>query len=418
MAAPGRGAGAPSATDGAAAANSPAGAISGWAIAALSFAAFASAASMRVTDALLPRLDAEFGVGLGVAAQVVTAFSVAYGLLQAPYGLVADRLGKYRLVGWATAASALAALGCALAPWFGTLLLARFVAGGVAAAIIPLSMAWIGDAIPYERRQPVLARFLIGQIIGLASGQFIGGIAADFWSWRAPFVALGAWFAVAAVILFRMRGRTPDPATGHAHDAELAGRGVLGAFAYVLQRRWARVVLATVFLEGVALFGPFAFFATHLHRAYGVSLAAAGATLMAFGAGGLLFATLSPVFVRRLGERGLAAGGGWTLCVALLGIAFGTHWPIALAGAFAAGVGFYMLHNTLQTNATQMAPKRRGAGVALFASAFFLGQSTGVALASVAVAQVPTTPIIAAGAVATLLVGLAFSRRIALRRDH
>jgi predicted MFS family arabinose efflux permease len=401
----------------AAASTSAAGTVSPWAIAALSFAAFASAASIRVTDALLPQLDVEFGVGLGAAAQVVTAFAIAYGLMQAPYGIAGDRLGKYRLIAWACLASAVTSLCCAFAPGFGLLVAARCLAGGTAAAIIPLSLAWIGDAVPYDRRQPVLARFLIGQIFGLASGQFIGGVAADFWSWRAPFVALAAWFATAGVVLLWMRTRVVDHAAAHHRDADPAQRRLLAGFAYVLRRPWARVVLVTVFLEGAALFGPFAFLATHLHVVYGISLAAAGATLMAFGAGGLLFAGLSPLLVRRLGERGLAAGGSCVVLFALLTIAIATHWPFALAGAFLAGTGFYMLHNTLQTNATQMAPERRGAGVALFASAFFLGQSAGVGVASLAVGRLATTPIIVAGAFATLVVGLAFSRLLATRRD-
>jgi len=95
--------------------------VSPWAIAALSFAAFAASASMRVTDALLPTLDAEFGTGLGAAAQVVTAFAIAYGILQAPYGLIGDRLGKYRLVAWTCIAAAFAAALCALAGSFGML---------------------------------------------------------------------------------------------------------------------------------------------------------------------------------------------------------------------------------------------------------------------------------------------------------
>jgi predicted MFS family arabinose efflux permease len=65
--------------------------VSPLAIAALSFAAFASAASTRVADPLLPRFDAEFAIGVGTAAQVVTAFSIAYGALQAFYGPIGDR---------------------------------------------------------------------------------------------------------------------------------------------------------------------------------------------------------------------------------------------------------------------------------------------------------------------------------------
>ena len=56
-------------------------------------------------------------------------------------------------------------------------------------------------------------------------------------------------------------------------------------------------------------------------------------------------------------------------------------WWIAPVAVAALGLGYYMLHNTLQTNATQMLPEARGTAVA-FSSALFLGQTAGVALAA------------------------------------
>ena len=44
----------------------------------------------------------------------------------------------------------------------------------------------------------------------------------------------------------------------------------------------------------------------------------------------------------------------------------------------AIGLGFYTLHNTLQTNATQMTPQARGTAVAMFSSALYVGQTAGV----------------------------------------
>ncbi len=90
----------------------------------------------------------------------------------------------------------------------------------------------------------------------------------------------------------------------------------------------------------------------------------------------------------------------------------------APAACFVAGFGFYMLHNTLQTNATQMAPQRRGAGMALFASSFFIGQSAGVALAGALAQAAGTTPLITGAGVLLVPLGLAFarlSRRRAMR---
>src|SRR5512146_1135555 len=103
------------------------------AIACLSLAAFGSGASLRINDALLPRLAVEFGVSLGVAAQVISVFAVAYGAAQLLFGPLGDRFGKYRVVGWGCAACAASAALCALAPDFTVLRLARVLAGVSAA---------------------------------------------------------------------------------------------------------------------------------------------------------------------------------------------------------------------------------------------------------------------------------------------
>ena len=140
------------------------------AVACLSLSAFGSGMSLRVNDALLPQLAREFGVTLSQASQVISLFAIAYGVSQLLLGPLRDRSRKYRVVAWAAAACALASLASALAPDFLALRLTRVLSGATAAAIIPLSMAWIGDVVPYAERQPVLARFLIGQIVGLSTG--------------------------------------------------------------------------------------------------------------------------------------------------------------------------------------------------------------------------------------------------------
>jgi predicted MFS family arabinose efflux permease len=131
---------------------------------------------------------------------------------------------------------------------------------------------------------------------------------------------------------------------------------------------------------------------------------------MAFGAGGILFAFGARPLVARMGETRLAAWGGAIVALALLGIAWAPAWWWAVPGCLAAGLGFYMLHNTLQTNATQMAPERRGAAVSSFACCFFLGQAIGVWLAGLSVAEHGTRPLMVAGALGTLAVGAAFGR--------
>jgi predicted MFS family arabinose efflux permease len=338
---------------------------------------------------------------------VVTAFALAYGFAQMLFGPLGDRYGKYRVVAWACAASAVTALLCALAPGMAGLVAARALAGVAAAAIIPLSMAWIGDTVPYAERQPVLARFLLGQILGLSVGVWLGGYAADHLSWRTPFGLISVCFALAALGLWvQLRQQPkPQPAAAQGHAVQRMAR----EFAQVLAVPWARTVLLTVFLEGVFLYGVFAFLATHVHRHYGVPLAQAGSLVMLFGFGGVLYALASRLLLARLGEVGLIRTGGALMALALLTVAWALHWAWAVPACFATGTGFYMMHNTLQINATQMAPERRGAAVSMFAACFFMGQALGVAVFGRLAAPWGTERVISLGAIGVLAVAWVFA---------
>lgn len=375
----------------------------------LSLGAFASSGMTRVLDPMLPRLQQDFGVSLGHAAWSVTAFATAYGLMQLFYGPLADRRGKLRVMSVAAALAAAAALACVLAK--GSLVafvVARVAAGAFCAASIPLAMAWIGDAIPYERRQPVLARFMIGQMVGMASGQMLGGLAAEqaFWAW--PFLFYAAVFVLVAALLAKQR----EPASHRA----VALPGHPGqALVEVLRLPWARVILFTAFAEALCYLGAFTYLVTHLHREGGASLAAAGLTMTAFSLGGVAFAFLARGWLMRLGESRLAVCGTLLASAAMAVVALDPRLSMAAPANFISGVGFYMLHNTLQTNATQMMPARRGAAVALFATCFFLGQSAGVAALGIVADHFGTRSVLLFGAFMLLPIGLWLGYHLNLR---
>ena len=73
------------------------------------------------------------------------------------------------------------------------------------------------------------------------------------------------------------------------------------------------------------------------------------------------------------------------------------------------GLGLHMLHNTLQTNATQMAPEARGLAVSTFANVLFMGQAAGIWLSGLLIDRIGFAPIFIAAGVALLAVGLAFA---------
>lgn len=377
----------------------------------LSMAAFASSGAARITDPLLPQLADAFAISAGEAAHAVSGFALAYGALQLLYGPLGDRFGKYRVISYAMLASMLGALGTALAGNFSLLVLFRVLNGATAAAAIPLSMAWIADNVPYERRQPVLAYFLVGQIFGIISGQLFGGLFADLTGWRGAFWFMLCAFGIVGTLLVTELRRSPriDAAAADAHP----GLGSLQRFKAVFGVGWARVILSFVCVEGACVFGGLAFVPTYLHAHFGISLTLAGGLMAMFGVGGLSYAVFAKRFVARFGERGLSVAGGMSLGLAYLIFILAPHWAWAVPGAFCAGIGYYMLHNTFQINATQMAPAHRGTAVALFAAMFFLGQSGGISINSVIIDHIGFTPAFAIPATLLPLIGIFFSRLIA-----
>lgn len=380
-------------------------------LAILAGAGFASSASIRVSDPLLPQVAAEFAVTAGQASIIITAFTVAYGLLQIVYGALGDRLGKYRTIIATTMLAAAGSLACALAPTLTTLTIARFVTAAVSCGVIPLALAWVGDVVPYDRRQRVLARFIAGQISGLIFGQIAGGILGDWLGWRAVFAVLAGLHVLAGLaMLARMAF---DPAT-RRRAAVLAAptrslwRAYVDTFG-LLKRPWVRRVVGAVALEGFLFFGAFAYVGNELKVRFAVDYTVVGLSLAIYGLGGLVYATASGWLVRVLGETGLARAGGALVGAAFLILAVAPTLPVAVAAIALIGLGFYMMHNTLQTHGTQMAPEARGAAVSVFGSALFLSQSISVALAAPVIDRFGAAPVFAVAGVAIPVLGFAIA---------
>jgi predicted MFS family arabinose efflux permease len=377
----------------------------------LAAAGFASMVSMRMCDAMLPALAQAFDAQAAETAQVVSAFALAYGLLQLAYGPLGDRFGKPRVISMATLACSGAALAAALSPTLDMLTASRVLMGGAAAGIIPLTMAWIGDQVPYAQRQEVLARLLGSTVLGMMAGSWAGGAVAQAAGWRAAFFAVAVLFFALATILW----------LGHGRRSQSLGapRGTtfVRELPTVLRSPWSRSVLAVAFIEGAMVFGALAFVPSVLHARFQLSLSEAGGIAALFGLGGLLYSRVAGRLLRWLGAPTLAGLGATGLAIAFLGLAAMPHWAFSVPACLIAGIGFYMLHNTLQTCATQLSVTARGTAVSMFVCALFLGQAIGVALAAWFIDMYSAASWFAVAGPALLVLGMYFALRLRRRSN-
>jgi MFS transporter, YNFM family, putative membrane transport protein len=380
----------------------------------LAVAGFASQAMVRVTDSLLPQIAADFGTTVGAASIVVAAYSVSHGSIQLIIGPVADRFGKYRTVAVMCALATVLVALCGMVQSLSGLALARFASGAAAGWIIPTSMAYVGDVTPYARRQPILARYLSGQIFGQLFGQAAGGVLGDLMGWRNVFFVLAAMFAVATVGL--VVELVTNPRTRVATHPEESSRGFAANYSAVLSNPWARFVILAVFIEASTAWGAFAYVGADLHLRFGLSFTAIGLIVGTFGIGGLLYAASVQQLVNLLGQPGLAIFGGVLLGLAYVTLAIGAAWWLAPVAVTAIGLGFYALHNTMQTNATQMTPEARGTAVGVFSSAIYLGQTVGVAAGAVIFDRFTPVALFLATAVVLPALGWWFARELRRRK--
>jgi predicted MFS family arabinose efflux permease len=334
----------------------------------LALAGFAAGGGMRLMDPLLPLLAADFGVGVAAIAPVVAGFSLAYGAGQLVTGPLGDRFGKV----W-VAAIALVLYGVGLAvsaaAWdLTSMVVLRTGTGLVAGAVIPLAIAWIGDAVPYEDRQATIGRFLTGMVMAQLLVGPLSGVVAEVAGWRASFLVLAALALVVGALMLRRAA----PERGTVRGLGLSQYGVL------LRAASGRRLMGAAALDGAVLFGgAFPFIGAFLIESFGLSPGRAGIVVAGFGIGAFIYTRTAKRLVAWLGERGLVGGGGALLAAALGGLALAPAWWVVALLQVPLGMAFYMFHGVLQARATEALPESRATAVSAFAMALFLGQSAG-----------------------------------------
>ena len=377
----------------------------------MALAAFTVGCGMRVLDPLLPMMARDFGVSLAAVAPLIGGFALAYGLGQLGAGPVGDALGKLRVTAVAIGLYAGTLVGAALVPDLGGLLAVRVMSGLVAAATIPLMMAHIGDAVPYDRRQAVLGRFMTGMVMAQLLAGPISGVVGEWAGWRASFLVLGLLAAAIAVVFAVLIG--PAWRVGGGGRQALG----LGGFLRVFGRPAGRRLMLAAAGDGALLFGgAFPFVASYLIEGFALSAAEAGLIAAGFGLGSLAYTRCAPWLVRRLGERGMVLWGGGGLAAGLVAIALAPAWWAVALAQVAMGLLFFMLHGVLQARATEALPEARGTAVASFAMSLFLGQSLGAVIFGTLIATAGFGPSFLVAAVGILALAVAIGRWVIPRQ--
>src|ERR1700704_5628281 len=191
----------------------------------LGMAAFMVQADARVIDPLLHVIANDFHTTPPAAAIIISSYALPYGLFQLLYGPIGDRVGKLRVMAACLAVFSFGTFACAFVPSIPIFAVLRFLTGVAAAAVVPMSLGYIGDKFPYQDRQIALARFMSALMIGQIAGSTLGGLFGQYLGWRYVFVVFGIVALAVSALLAREARRFAEPRT----DAGPLGAAILTA---------------------------------------------------------------------------------------------------------------------------------------------------------------------------------------------
>jgi MFS family permease len=325
-----------------------------------------SSADAATVGASATQLRADLHINNTDVGLLVTVTSLVAAVASVPFGILADRVNRTRMLGAAIVLWGVAMIWSATVPTFDQLLVTRLFLGGVTAAAGPFVASLVGDWFAPSERGRIYGYIISGELIGAAFGFAVtGGVAAL--SWRAAFVILALPTFFLAWLVFQLReparGGTqpllsatvpaappPEDEEPHASDAQRIARerGVepdpeliltkdprrmhlMDAVRYVLGIKTnVALILASAcgyyFLAGVQTFGV-----EFVTKQYGIAQALSSLVLLAIGAAGvvgvLLGGTLGDFLLHRgyLNGRILVSAIAATISVVLFIPALLTH---------------------------------------------------------------------------------------------
>jgi len=260
----------------------------------------------------LPKIAEHFAASNTLVQNTVTAYVLGMALVVLPAGLIADAIGRKRVLLTGLGLMTLTSIGCALADNLTMMIGLRFLQGLGAGTCLLLAATVAADCFRGAKLVSVLG--LLGAAWGSAPviAPAVGGFISQFGSWRLVFVVLAVLTAVVAILVAVVLPETLGQYNRSPIDLRAAGR-VLGEAlrhrAFVAFAVMFGLVAAAQTVFGVV--GPFLY-----EVGLGFPSATYGFIALGVGAANFLGAAACGTLAQRTTTRKLAIGGS-----AVLGLA-------------------------------------------------------------------------------------------------
>jgi predicted MFS family arabinose efflux permease len=213
---------------------------------------FTNVVDFMIMMPLAPQLTREFSITTAQFGLLVSAYAFAAATASLLMASIADRFDRKHVLLFVYAGLIIGTLGCALAPSYPILLLARVVAGAFGGVQGAMAMAIVGDLVPDERRGRAMALVMLSFSFAAVIGVPLSIYVAAHGGWHVPFFALAAictlLYFVAHRLIPSMRGHM-QPGTPGIKRANMI-EGYLELLR-VPNHWWAFATTALIIMSGM-----------------------------------------------------------------------------------------------------------------------------------------------------------------------
>lgn len=338
-------------------------------ISILGLAGFISAADNWFISPSLSAIASEFNISNSVAASILTAYLIPYGIMQPVLGFLSDHFSKTKILQFIVCGLALGTAGCSLSSSFEMLLICRAVTGFFAAGIIAISLALIGDTVEASERQIYVGRFagivFLGQ--GLSAG--LGGILTKYFSWRLALIFFTIISILTVFFLYKLPYSTPTPLNNK----------FLPEVKRVIFTPKGRVIFPLALLTGFLLIGLYSFLGGFLHDVIDLDYLQVGIVMMFYGFACLIAGSQVGKLGQKFGKKvTLVLGSCFSLCTILLLLIF-SCWQAVWIATISLGFGYIFIQSTLATSCFDIASESKGLPSGIIGLCLFGGAGLGTA---------------------------------------
>ena len=159
-----------------------------------------------------------FDLDAGQTGLALALFFAPFALLQYPFGVLADRIGRTIPVVGGSTLYGLVVVGVGLAPTLATAEVLMVAAGVLGALMAPATMALVTDLAASTSRGTAMSGFNVFGSLGFLVGIVVGGTVADTWGYLAAFAVVGGIEVVLAALALPRLLRLDIPSSPTATD--------------------------------------------------------------------------------------------------------------------------------------------------------------------------------------------------------